>query len=103
MITKWDELNIAYVPYTPKEKVRIVSFELIDGRIEVVKRYSPDADYSPSPPDRLEKEIYAALKDPSYLYSGAIRSNAEIALLKTIKSKITPGYFVDEQIEFEEA
>jgi len=103
MITKWDELNTAYAPYTPKEKVRIVSFELIDGRIEVVKRYSPEADYTPSPPDRIEKEIYAALKDPSYLYSGAIRSNAEIALLKTIKGKITSGYFVDEQIEFEEA
>ena len=87
--------------YIPKERVSIVSFELIDGRIEVVKRYSPEADYTPSPPDRIEKEIYAALKDPSYLYSGAIRSNAEIILLKTIKGKITSGYFVDEHVEFE--
>ena len=88
----YDELNTTGISYTPKERVSIVSFELIDGRIEVVKRYSPVADYTPSPPDRIEKEIYRASR----------ASYDDIVLVKTIKGKITSGYFVDEQIEFED-
>ena len=67
----------------------IVSAELIDGRLEIIKRYSPEIYCHPAPPDRLEKEIYEAGGD-------------DIVLVGTFQGKITPGYFIEEKIEYEE-
>ena len=69
--------------------VTLVSAKLIDGRLEITKRYSPEAYCHPAPPDRLEKEIYEAVGNG-------------IVLVETIQGKITPGYFIEEKIEFEE-
>jgi len=61
--------------WQPRERMSIISAELIDGRIEIVKKYSSSIDYTPSPPDRIEKEIYGVI---------SLFDRSEIVLIKTI-------------------
>ena len=74
---------------TPADRMTIISAALVDGKIEIVRRYSSKGYCIPSPIDRIEKEIYGTFMDC-------------VVLVKTIKGKIIPGYSVDEHIEFEE-
>jgi hypothetical protein len=69
----------------------IISATLVDGRLEIVKRYPSNEMYACNPPqpvpDRIEKEIYSAV-------------DGQIVLAETIPGTHIPGYSVPETFEF---
>lgn len=71
----------------------IVSVNLEDGKMVVVRRYPSNSMFACDPPrpvpDQIVKEIYAAQEDGT------------IALEETMEGKHTPAYNVNEAIEFE--
>ena len=71
----------------------IASVSLINGKLEVIKRYPSGGMYACNPPmpvpDSIEKDIYIA-------------KNGKIVLEKTIKGKVIPPQRTEEKIVFPE-
>jgi len=77
---------------SPDTGPEIVSALLVNGRIEIIKRYKSNSTYACSPPmkvpDTVIKEIYG------------IDKKGKIALLDTITGKHTPQQTTPESIDF---
>ncbi len=71
----------------------IIKVELINGKIEVIRKYASNmmlACMPPKPaPDLVEKEIFGAV-------------DGEVKLIRTIQGTHTPATVVAEKITFEE-
>jgi hypothetical protein len=69
----------------------IVSVELIDGKLEVVKRFPSNLAYASNPlrlvPDQVVKEVYESVE-------------GEIKLTRSIAGQVNPQKIIPESIEF---
>lgn len=72
------------------QKHDVVSASLVDGRLEIVRRYRSNMTYGNGwpVPDRVVKEIYG------------VGTGGKIELIESIEGRHIPRRFVDETFEF---